>query len=246
MPVLLEQILWFTPPLLFAVMSVAMVRRGLHREVPWFFAFTLIDGSLSVFSWFLRENKAGYFYFYWALELVGIIIGFVIIYEVFRNIVVRYERIQRVGFALYRWLAVALLVVGTVTVAIAPEMNRAALFEGIVNLQVGVRIIQTGLLVFLFAFASYLALSWRNCSFGVALGFGILAMVELVLAAMRAHLGPEFTPVYTWLKPIAFNVTALIWAAYVFQRQPVLKQVTSVPKTDVAVWNDTLTEFIRR
>jgi hypothetical protein len=246
MPVVLEQILWFTSPLLYAAMSVSMVRRGLHREVPWFFAFTLVDGGLSVFSWFLRGSPAAYFYFFWSMELILIVLGFVIIYEVFRKIVSRYERIQRVGLALYRWLAVALLIVGTVTVAIAPEMNSKALFEGIVTLQIGVRIIQTGLLVFLFAFASYLALSWRNCSFGVALGFGFLAIVELTLAALRAQLGPDFTPVYTLLKPIAFLVTVLIWAGYVFQRQPVLKQVTSVPKTEVAVWNDTLTEFMRR
>jgi hypothetical protein len=246
MPVLLEQILWFTPPLLYAVMSVSMVRRGVHREVPWFFAYTLFDGGQSVFAWFLRENMAVYFYFYWIMEVVGIILGFVIIYEVFRKIVVRYERVQRVGFALYRWFAVGLLTVGAVTVAIAPEMNRDALFDGIMTLQVGVRIIQTGLLVFLFAFASYLGLSWRNCSFGVALGFGFLAIVELVLATVRSNVGPEFTPIYAVLKPIAFNITVLVWAAYILQRQPVLKQVTSVPKTDLAVWNDTLTEFMRR
>jgi hypothetical protein len=246
MPVMLEQILWFTSPLLFAVMSVSMVRRGLHREVPWFFAYTLFDGSLTAFSWFLRNNTKAYFYYYWIMEVLGVILAFVIIYEVFRKIVVRYERVQRVGFALYRWSAVALLLVGTVTVAIAPEMNRDALFDGIMTLQVGVRIIQTGLLVFLFAFASYLGLSWRNCSFGVALGFGFLAIVELTLAALHAQFGADFIPVYTLLKPIAFLITVLIWAGYVLQRQPVLKQVTSVPKTEVAVWNDTLTEFMRR
>jgi hypothetical protein len=70
--------------------------------------------------------------------------------------------------------------------------------------------------------------------------------VELTLAALHAQFGADFTPVYTLLKPIAFLITVLIWAGYVFQRQPVLKQITSVPKTDVAVWNDTLTEFMRR
>jgi hypothetical protein len=242
----LERVLWFAPPVLLAVMAVSMVRRKLHRELPWFFAYTIFDACQSVFSWFLWDNKALYFYHYWVTELVSVIIGFVIIYEVFSKIVNRYERVQRVGFVLYRWSAVVLLFVATITVAIAPDMNSSAIFDGIVTLQRGVRIVQTGLLIFLFAFASFLALSWRNCAFGVALGFGLLAVVELILATVRSFVGPAFDQLYAVLKAIAYNSAALIWAVYVLQRQPAVKKITSLPKTDVAVWSDTLTELVRR
>jgi hypothetical protein len=246
MPHWLQLGLWFSGTLLLLLISTFMVRRNLHRELSWFFAYTIFEASQSVICWFLRQDTALYFYFYWLTELVSIVIGFVIIYEVFRTIVSRYERVQRVGFILYRWSAVVLLFLATITVASASSINSDAVFDGIMVLQRGVRIIQVGLLVLLFAFTSFLALSWRNCSFGVALGFGFLATVELVLAAVRAHLGPNGNQIYELLKPIAYNLTVLIWVAYVLQRQPVVKTVTSLPATEVAVWDRTLMEFTRR
>src|SRR5262249_42935556 len=163
-PLVVERTLWFTPPLLQVAMSVLIVRRRLYREVPWFLAFILFDASQSAISFFIRKRMPLYFYFYWITELVTLIMGFIIIYEIFSNIVSRYEGIQRVGLTLYRWSAVLLLFFATITIASSPDLNSAAIFDTIVTLQRGVRLMQAGLLVLLFSFTTYLGLSWRNCS----------------------------------------------------------------------------------
>jgi hypothetical protein len=244
---LVERGLWFLPIVLQAVIAVFLVRRRLHRELPCFFAYTVFQIVESTISWFIRHNAAVYFYFYWDAELASVLLEFAVIYEIFRNVVGRYERIQRVGFALYRWCAVLLLVVGTLTAAGAPDVTGAAMMEGIVALERGVRIVQAGLVFFLFIFASYLGLSWRNYLFGVALGFGLLATSELAVAAIGSHLGTAGNPLYAAFKPIIYNCSVVVWSVYLLHRQPVMQPVvSSIPKTEVAVWDQTLTELIRR
>jgi hypothetical protein len=244
-PVLVERILWFLPAFVQVAISVFMVRRKLHRELPWFFSYTILQASQATLAWFIRHEMPHYFYFYWGIEFVSAIVELGVIYEIFRNVVLRYEGIQRVGFTMYRWFAVALLVIATMMAANGPDLNIAAM-QGIVTLERGLRIIQVGLLVFLFIFASYLGLSWRNRLFGVGLGFGFFASVELALAAVSTELGITGSHLYALLKPIAYNCTVLIWAVYVFQREPVAKPITSIPETEMALWDQTLSELVRR
>jgi hypothetical protein len=245
-PLWVERTLWFTPPLLQLTMSVLIVRRKLYREVPWFFAYILFSASQSIIVFFVRRKMPLYFYWYWIVELIALTMGFIIIYEVFRNIVNRYEGIQRVGFRLYRWCAVFLLFLATIMIASSPDLSSAVIIDAIITLQRGVRIMQVGLLVLLFSFTTYLGLSWRNCSFGVALGFGFLAAVELAIAALRLQFGADADQFYVLTKSIAYNCAALIWSAYIWQGQPATQTVTALPKAEVAVWNQTLGEFTRR
>ena len=48
---------------------------------------------------------------------------------------------------------------------------------------------QCGLLVFLFLLSFYFGLPWRNHVFGIALGFGLFASIELVASAVRSQIG---------------------------------------------------------
>ncbi len=53
----------------------------------------------------------------------------------------------------------------------------------IMTLQRSVRVVQCGLMLFLLVFSRYLGTNWRQKSFGIALGFGAFASVELSLVA---------------------------------------------------------------
>jgi hypothetical protein len=241
-----QRILWFLPMLLQLGAATLMVRRRLHRELPMFFAFMLYDSACGVVAWLLRGQMPEYFYFYWIAEAMGAALGFAVIYEIFFNVVKRYETIHRFGFLLYRWAAVILLVFATITAATAPGIDSARIIEGILTLERGVRIVQAGLLLVLFLFASYLGLSWRSNVFGVALGFGMYATVDLALVAVFAHAGASANQLYVWAKPLAYNLMTLIWAVYMLQPQTTTQAITSLPKTEMAVWDQTLVEYLRR
>lgn len=237
-----QRILWFLPMLLQLTVAAVMVRRRLYKELPMFFAFILFDLVASLGGFLLRDRYPPYFYWYWICEGIAAGLGFAVIYEVFTNVVKRYETIHRFGFVLYRWAAVVLLVMAAVTAATAPDAAR--IFDAIVTLERGVRIVQTGLLLVLFVFASYLGLSWRSNLFGVALGFGMYASVELTLAAISAHTRAD--QLYIWVKSVAYNTTTVIWAVYIIPPQRKPEAVASPPKSEAGVWAQALADFLRR
>jgi hypothetical protein len=227
-------------------MAILMFRRKLYRELPLFFAYLLFKVFLNCMLWLFRHQMPHYFYIYWIGEAIGSVLGLAVIYEIFTTVLKRYETIHRTGSLIYRWAAVCLLLLATITAARAPGFDPAQMIEGILVLERGVRIVQAGLLLVLFLFASYLGLSWRSYVFGIALGFGMYASAELILVAIRAHIGADADQLYRWVKMVAFDCAAVIWTAYMLQPLPKPGTVKSLPKTEAAVWNHALTKYLRR
>ena len=79
--------------------------------------------------------------------------------------------------------------------------------------------IQLGALAVLFLLSRMLVLGWKEFSFGIALGFGVMASVQLAVSLMRSYLGAGSTPGYVLLRPLAYNLAVLIWIFSVVKRQ---------------------------
>jgi hypothetical protein len=86
-------------------------------------------------------------------------------------------------------------------------------FQAIMTTQRCVRIIQVGMVLFLLFFASYMGVSRRQRSFGIGLGFGLFAIVELVLVAswVGHHLG---NPWMSIVNTAAYNCSLFVWLGY--------------------------------
>jgi hypothetical protein len=244
--VLAERVLWFIPAFLQAVMAILMLRRKLYRELPVFFAYLIFKVALNCALWSFRHRMPHYFYIYWIGEAIGSTVAVGVIYEIFAIVTRPYEAIRRTGSLLYRWAAMSLLILATITAAMAPGMDPARIIEGILVLERGVRIVQSGLLLVLFLFASYLGMSWRSYVFGIALGFGIYASAELALVAIRTHIGADADQLYRWVKMIAFDFTTVLWTVYMLLPQAKHQTVTSLPKSEAAVWEQALMEYLQR
>jgi len=87
-----------------------------------------------------------------------------------------------------------------------------------------VRVIQVGLVLFLMVFSDYVGVSWRQRSFGIALGFGGFATVELLVVTLRSS--GYLSLVATDLANMAaYNLGILIWLGYCVVNTPV-RQMT--------------------
>jgi hypothetical protein len=111
-----------------------------------------------------------------------------------------------------------LLVAGVVSVSTSSS-ELAAWVQAIMTAQRCVRIIQVGMVLFLLFFARYLGVSRRQHSFGIALGFGTFAVVELTLIASWTgnHLG---NTAMNLINMGAYNATLLIWLGYTLAKSP--------------------------
>src|SRR5258706_16457794 len=73
-----------------------------------------------------------------------------------------------------------------VVVAFSSSAQSDPLVQAVTTLQRSVRMVQCGLILFLLLFSRFLGVSRRQQGFGIALGFGLFASVELILIALNS------------------------------------------------------------
>jgi len=181
--------LWIAHPVLqFAVVAV-MYWRKQHRIFPIFFAYLgfQIAGFMILFPLHKWGEYSHYFYGYWMLSAISVVLGFRLIQEIFEDVFRPYHTLKDLGTVLFKWAALVMLLVAGVVMASSPAAGDPVL-QAIVTLQRCVRVVQCGLILFLLIFSKYLGVSWRQQSFGIALGFGSLAAV---LHCMPALIYPQ-------------------------------------------------------
>jgi len=218
---LLYYTLWIAQPVLQIGIAGLMYGRGLHRKSPIFFGYILsqIVTFAVVFAAY-RHSYAAWFYCDWSCRAISVAFGFAVIHEVFLDVFRSFHTLRDLGTVLFKWAGlVMLLVAGVVSVATS-SIDIAPWMQAIITTQRCTRIIQVGMVLFLLFFAQYMGVSRRQQSFGIALGFGSFAMVELVLIAswVGNHLG---NPWMSMVNMAAYNSSLLVWLGYCAMKSPV-------------------------
>jgi hypothetical protein len=243
--------LWIAPHLLLMAIVAIMVRRKTFRLFPLFFAYVIFEivqfGILFTLSLVHLVTIEGYFRLYSITFAVSSALRFGIILDVVSQLFQRYAVLEQMGKSVFRWITVGLLLVGLGLAAygggdtsdhswfVLNMLNRTAL------------ILQTGLLVGLFSFSRYLNLSWRNQIFGIALGLGIYAAVDLVGAAIRSKTGFAYTNALDYASMTAYHCSALIWIFYLLAPERKLQPGTGLPANyEVEDWNNELERLLHQ
>jgi|SRR5579871_133045 hypothetical protein len=219
--------LWFAHPALQLVVLGLMLWRKQYRAFPVFFsyiAFQIVAFAVT-FPLLTRGQSAytayvAYFYAYWAITAISVFIGFGVIHEVFQDVFRPYHTLRDLGSVLFKWAGLVMLMVALVVAASTNSATEDPLVAGIVTLQRSVRVVQCGLVLFLLVFSRYLGTHWKQTSFGIALGFGVFASVELSLVALSTLTGTvEHQAITSFVNMVAYNVTILVWAGYMGLRR---------------------------
>lgn len=196
-----------------------MIWRGLHRKFPVFFAY--IVSQLAIFAvlfpiYLYRESPQGYtryFYAYWVGAAISLAIGFKVIHEIFLDVFRPYHTLKDLGTVLFKWSALVMLLVAGVVAASSPAGTNAPVTQAVITVQRCVRVIQCGLILFLLVFSKYLGVSWRQHSFGIALGFGGYASIELAASAL--YTGGQIHPdTVSILDITAYGFAIMSWIIY--------------------------------
>jgi|SRR5882762_5040851 len=212
--------LWFAHPALQAVVAAIMLWRKVHRTFPIFFTYVVFQIVAFALTFPFREERFYTILFYssWATTAVSVALGFKVIHEIFLDVFRPYHTLRDLGSLLFKWAGLVMLMVACVVAASAHPSQEDPLASGILTLQRSVRVVQCGLLLFLLVFSRYLGTSWRQKSFGVALGFGAFASVELSLVAMSSLLDSQ--RVSSFINMATYNLAILIWLGYMLIKSP--------------------------
>ena len=211
----IDSALWIAHPVLQLAVAATMYSRRLHRTFPVFFAYLV--WQILVFSVLFPIHLWGtypqYFYSFWIADAISLALGFKVIHEIFLDVFRPYHTLKDLGSVLFKWAALVMLLVACVVAASSPTTDQGPLVQAIFTVQRCVRVMQCGLILFLLVFSGYLGVSWRQHSFGIALGFGGFAFVELALVALNVA-GRATPEGVNRANAVAYNCAILVWFGY--------------------------------
>lgn len=205
------------------LVGAVMLRRKLHRTFPVFFAylgFQILTFCFlfPMFKW--GTNYSVFFYVFWGFSAIDLILGFMVIHEIFLDVFRPYHTLKDLGTVMFKWAALVMLLVAFVVAASNSGQDREPIIQAILTVQRCVRVAQCGLVLFLMVFSRYIGVSWRQQSFGIALGLGLSAGVELGTLAL--YTGGSMSQVSTHVISLSADVFALLlWFGYALLKTPV-------------------------
>lgn len=215
----LQLALWIAHPVLQTAVAGVMLKRKLHRVFPVFFTYLvsqMVTFSI-LFPLYERGYEVAFFYAYWICAAISLTIGFKVIHEVFLDVFRPYHTLKDLGSVLFKWAALVMILVAFVVAAESTASAFGALGQAVITVQRCVRVVQCGLILFLLVFSRYLGVTWKQQSFGIALGFGGFAGIELAMATLnvsgRLDHGTKDLGIM-----ISYNCAILVWLAYAFMK----------------------------
>ena len=210
--------LWCAQPILQSVVAVILWRRKLHKQFPVFFLYLLAqvaDFAITFPLWLTRAGMA-YFWLFWLGEAVTAVLGFKVIHEIFLDVFRPYHTLKDLGTLLFKWAGVVMLLV-SVVVAFSSSSDQNPMMNATTTLQLSVRIVQVGLILFLLLFSSFLGVSRKQISFGISLGLGLSGGVELMLLALNSG-GFVRHENFDLINMLTYDFAILVWLGYSFSR----------------------------
>ena len=213
--------LWILPACAQVCLAVVMLRRRLASRLPIFFAYTVFQlVTFAVeFSVYQLSYKL-YFVAYWAAAAISALLGFAVIVEVFREVFQPFTGLKNFGSVLFRWAAAVLVMAALLMAATGVQLTHDRLLALILTLGRSTRVMQCGLVLLLLLCSEHLGLSWRNYVFGISLGFGIVAAMDLIAITYVATYGETAARFFNLTKMSAYLVAVFVWTGYLSKPEP--------------------------
>ncbi len=233
--------------LLWATLAFLFWKRKLYRRFPVMGAYLGLHVVFTPILLLLLYGRSqlwvdhalytnAYFFGYFGVYIASTILLLFICIEIFRSALASFPGLLKIGIVIFRWAIVVSLIV---TLSSISFLHRGLMLipDIAYALMRSVSILELCLLAFLCLTINALRLSVRDLSFGIALGFGLMASNEFIAASLMST--------YTSLiAPLQFAYEALIllslgiWIAYCAlperDRQPVVMPASSA----IYRWNE--------
>jgi len=224
---------WLAGPVLQITVLTFMARNELHKMFPRFFSYilfqTLKSAGLFIAYRFFPDN---YFYAYWTGNAVSVIFAIAVMDEILRHLFKKYGGVQVFGVTIFRWSCGLLLLLAILGAVSTTETSGDRVVAVVFAFDRSLRLMQVGLFLLLMLLSRVLRDFWKQHVFGIALGFGMFASVELILISFVTLYGSSHAATISLLKSTAYNCVTLVWIAYL-KRQPDLVPVVKRPLSNV-------------
>jgi hypothetical protein len=236
---LLEFALW-------AVFALLFWMRKLHRRFPMTGAYLgLRLASMPPLLFFLYGQSQHwlngrcfdfYLYTHWAVFIARSVLLYFICLEVFRFALSAFPGLLKIGIVLFRWVAMASVVVGFSSFPFLPR-SIFILPDFAFALMRSISILELCLLGFLCLSMRTLHLKIRDMAFGIALGFGLMSTSDFILASFWNRQNSMTAPLQFFCESMILLALG-IWTRYAALPEPLHAPVVVPVNSAIYRWNE--------
>jgi hypothetical protein len=228
------------------VLATVLLSKKAWRQLPFFTCYSLFSFLASVTIFAIQKKPFAFFYCYWINETVGIVLGFAVVYEVFKHLFSVHGALLKLARLIFRCAIVGFLCIGLTMIFVQSPNATGSLGKGILVVEQATRIIEVGLLMFLFVCSSAFGLRWKQSEFGIALGLGLFATVELTAVTLRPQVGAQAWEILNVIRIVAFNTSLLVWLGYLLAPEQAASTAEIPKRAQLEQWNEAVMELISR
>lgn len=238
--------LQYVEPILCGLLVYFLLRAKAVRQFVYLFALlcvrlvcSFICIPLLTFSGHGIERHLAYqiyFYVYWSSYALEAILSLLVIYSIFKLAMAPLKGLQTLGMLIFRWVA-AISVAVAIGVAVTPHLSGIKFMVSMITqLQQTSSILTLCLLLFVCFAIRPMGLSYKSRIFGVSMGLGVLATINLVNSAWISHFASMYS-LFSLINGLAVGLTLLMWSAYFAFPEP-KRRIIVLPTTSPFLrWN---------
>jgi hypothetical protein len=195
------------------------------------------------FPTYVWGSSEAYFYLSWTTTGISAALGFLVIREIFIDVFRPFPALRDFGSILFRWAGMVMGLVAIILIAAGSYADHSQqVVQLVLAMERGVRVMQCGLILFLLLFSTYLGFSWKNHSFGIALGFGGFAAVEMALMVYRSRVGYTGDTALSIINMVGYNLALIVWLTYLVRDNPARRSTELLLKP--VRWNESLADVL--
>lgn len=229
---------------------LVIVLKGRHiRRFPLFFVSVVYAVvRQAVLAAIAPVGARAYGMAYWTTLPIEYVIAFGVMLEAFRYSLGADPKIPTKTLRAMAFVVV--LLVGLATfLLLHPDIPVSNLRGLILVLDRSIGLLRCGVLLFIWAFARKLGISWKHHVWGIILGLGIYSAVGLIAAAIHATTGNLCGDWPARATHLSYFAATIIWAVYLWRPEPQRGSLTlegiSFFNNSVATYRQVLAELWR-
>src|SRR5260370_24370215 len=184
-----------------------MRRRKLQVVFPRFFSYIGLQIVKSVILFLIyRYYPENYFDAYWSGNAISVLLAVTVMDEILHNLLKEYVGLKSLKSIICRWACGLLLLLSIVNAFSSQQGTADRVVSAVLAFDRSVRVMQCGLFFLLMILCRVLRNCWRQQVFGIALGFGIFACIDLMLVSFEMHFGDAPVAILSLAKSAAYTV----------------------------------------
>ena len=229
------------------ILSGVLLAKRMWRKFPIFLSYCLSSAILNVSSYAIYAShwrRNFYFRAYWLTEAVGLLMGLAVVYEIFKHLFTPYPGLRKLATQSFQGAVLLLILLGCVVIYAQPLGEHNHVQAAFMVVEEASRVLEVGLLGFLFLFAGVFGLHWRQYLFGIAIGLGVFTAVELVGITMRLQFGVVANPIFGVIRTISFDSSLILWISYLLAPELAATPAEMPKRGQLEQWNNAIMELI--